>query len=612
MNRTMIHRGPDDEGYYQDQQAALAMRRLAIVDLDSGQQPQHNEDRSVWVVCNGEIYNHAQIRLGLEEAGHRFATHHSDTEIIVHAYEEHGETWPQAVQANGPFGIAIWDSRRGRLLLYRDRIGKKPLYWSQAGRELVFGSEIKALLAHPGVSRDLDYQALYHYFSLKNISAPASAFRQVRQLMPGQYLAWQDGRIRLDYYWRLDFSQPLADITPSEAGAELLRLLEDAVHLRMQCDAPFGAYLSGGVDSSSVVTLMCRHNSQPVTTFCLGYADDAQGQFWGKAQDIEYSRRMSRLLETDHHEYILSSQEFSEGLPAVMSAFDEPFSGAVSTYYLSILIHRHVKAALSGDGADELFGSYLSHRLAWPMRHWLQLKADGRRGWGDLAPQERTLLKPFDTPEQFAFLAETARDRQAKWRMGLAVFDEEAKRDLLSPGFLAAANGADTCTYYASLEDGATARDPLNAVLEVDQKELLANQVLPFMDRLSMAHSVEVRSPFLDYRIIEFANRLPGDFKIREGVNKYVHKLAVEPLLPPELIERPKEGFVQPVYSWMDAGLRPWVESVLAPERLARHGLLRPRAVARLLGEHYQASTPHHVQIWNLVCFQVWCETLSA
>lgn len=608
MNRTMTHRGPDDEGYYQDHQVSLAMRRLAIVDLEHGRQPQSNEDGSIWVVFNGEIYNHVQVRRQLEKAGHRFTTHHSDTETIVHAYEEYGEAWPQGIQANGPFGVAIWDRRRQRLLLYRDRIGKKPLYWARRGKDLVFGSEIKALLAHPDISRDLDFSALYHYFSLKNLSAPATAFRQVRQLLPGQYLVWEKGEVRLDQYWRLEFGDLLDDITPQEAAEELLRLLDDAVYLRMQCDAPFGAYLSGGVDSSSVVTLMCRHNSRPVTTFCLGYSEDAQGQFWGKAQDIDYSRRMSRHLGTDHHEYILSSQQFAQELPQVMAAFDEPFSGTISTYFLSILIHDFVKVALSGDGADELFGSYLNHRLAWPMYHWLRLKAKGRQGWEDLTPDERSLLKPFDTPEQFAFLAKIAHPRQAVWRMRLAVFDEAAKRQLLSPDFLDAAGEVDTGDYFSSLEDAITACDPLNSVLEIDQQELLANQVLPFIDRLSMAHSVEVRSPFLDYRIVEFANRLPGNFKIREGINKYVHKLAVEPLLPDELVRRPKEGFVQPIYTWMDTSLKSWVKSILAPEQVAKSGLLRPEAVKRLLSEHYEAGFPRHAQIWNLLCFQLWHE----
>jgi asparagine synthase (glutamine-hydrolysing) len=611
MSATLTHRGPDDAGFYQDGEVSLAIRRLAIVDLETGGQPIANEDDSLWVVFNGEIYNHLELRQNLLARGHRFRTHHSDTETIVHAYEEYGDRWPEAARANGMFGLALWDRNRRRLLLYRDRIGKKPLFWCQVGRDLVFGSEIKALLAHPRVSRELDFAALYHYFSLKNLSAPHTAFREIKQLLPGHYLIWENGQVDIRPYWRLDFSQPLTDITPEEAAQHLLALLDNAVRLRMDCDAPYGAYLSGGVDSSSVVALMCRHQTQPVISFSLGYDEEPQGQFAGKSLDIEFARLMSKRLATEHHEYILSPEEFAGELPRVLQAFDEPFSGTISTFFLSILIHRHVKVALSGDGADELFGSYLPHRLSWPLHHFLELQKQGRSDWQSLSEPERLLLRPFDTPEQFAFLQSLASPDQARWRMQLAVFGEEDKHRLLSPAFLAQAGEADTCRYYRQLLSQTTARDPLNTTLEIDQREVLPNQVLPFIDRLSMAHSIEVRSPYLDYRIIEFANRLPGDFKIRQGINKYVHKLAMRGLVPEDLLQRPKEGFVQPIYSWMDSCLAPWVKESLAPERLRRHGFLVPAYVENLLGEHYSGTANHSARLWNLLCFQIWFEAVA-
>jgi asparagine synthase (glutamine-hydrolysing) len=608
MSATLIPRGPDDAGYYQDGAISLAIRRLAIVDLETGGQPIANEDESLWVVFNGEIYNHLELRQGLLAQGHRFRTHHSDTETIVHLYEEYGDLWPEKAQVNGMFGLALWDRRRRRLLLYRDRIGKKPLYWCQIGQDLVFGSEIKAILAHGRVSRDLDFNALYHYFSLKNLSAPNTAFRDIKQLLPGHYLIWDNGKVETHPYWRLDFSQPLTDITPQEAAAHLVTLLDDAVRLRMDCDAPYGAYLSGGVDSSSVVALMCRHQTQPVISFSLGYDEEPQGQFLGKSQDIVFARLMSQRLATEHHEYILSPREFAEELPQVLQAFDEPFSGTISTFFLSILIHRHVKVALSGDGADELFGSYLPHRLSWPLHHYLQLQKQGKSDFQSLREDDRLLLRPFDSPEQFAFLQSLASPDQAEWRMRLAVFGEAEKHRLLSPAFLAEVGDADTYRYYRHLLAQTTARDPLNVTLEIDQRELLPNQVLPFMDRLSMAHSIEVRSPYLDYRIIEFADRLPGDFKIRQGINKYVHKLAMQGLVPEDLLNRPKEGFVQPIYSWMDTMLKPWVQATLAPERLRRNGFLLPDYVAGILNEHYSGAANHSAQIWNLLCFQIWYE----
>ncbi|OGP71529.1 MAG: asparagine synthase (glutamine-hydrolyzing) [Deltaproteobacteria bacterium RBG_13_58_19] len=610
MNATMIHRGPDDEGYYEDGLVHLGMRRLAIVDLEKGGQPVANEEKNIWVIFNGEIYNHLDLREDLQRRGHKFRSHHSDTETIVHLYEEYGDLWPHLAGVNGMFAIALWDARRRRLLLYRDRIGKKPLYWAKVGGDLIFGSELKAVLAHTAVSHELDYAAIYHYFSLKNLSAPATAYRAVKQLLPGHYLVWEAGEIRLAPYWQLAFDQTLEDITPQEAADHLSTLLDDAVRLRMQCDVPYGAYLSGGVDSSSVVALMCRHQMQPVTTFSLGYADEPLGQFQGKALDIEYARLTSHRLGTEHHEYILGSQKFVEGLPQILRAFDEPFSGTVSTFFLSILIHQHVKVALSGDGADELFGSYLAHRLSWPIYHYLTLQKLGKTDWSSLEDHERQLLEPFASNSQFNFLKSVASPEQAVWRLRLAVFDEPGKRQLLSPDFLGEVGTEDSENLYRHLVAQATARDPLNATLEVDQRELLANQVLPFMDRLAMAHSIEIRSPYLDYRLIEFANRLPGHLKIRHGVNKFVHKLAVKDLVPEDLVNRPKEGFVQPIYSWIRSSLKPWVQATLSQNRLNRHGFFRPERVGQILAEHYSGNVDHSPQIWNLLCFQVWYESV--
>jgi asparagine synthase (glutamine-hydrolysing) len=349
-----------------------------------------------------------------------------------------------------------------------------------------------------------------------------------------------------------------------------------------------------------------------VISFCLGYDEEPQGQFVGKSQDIHFARLISKRLATEHHEYILSPEEFAGDLPGVLAAFDEPFSGTISTFFLSILIHRHVKVALSGDGADELFGSYLPHRLSWPLHHYLRLQNQGKGDLKSLTENERLLLRPFDTPEQFAFLQSLASPDQASWRMRLAVFGEAEKHRLLSPAFLAQTGPEDTYRYYRHLLDQTTARDPLNTTLEIDQRELLPNQVLPFMDRLSMAHSIEVRSPYLDYRIIEFANRLPGYFKIREGINKYVHKLAMRGLVPEDLLTRPKEGFVQPIYSWMDTCLQSWVAETLAPVHLARHGCFQPEYVARILHEHYSGTVNHSARIWNLLCFQIWYEQVYA
>lgn len=604
MTDCLVHRGPDDDGFYHDAAVNLGMRRLAIVDVETGKQPQFNEDLSLTVVQNGEIYNHQALRRELEARGHSFRTHHSDTELIPHLYEEYGVNWPDRV--NGMFGIALWDAREQKLLLFRDRIGKKPLYYAEKNGQLVFASEIKAILAHPLISRDLDYSALYRYFALKNISAPHTAFKYIKQLPPGHFLVWQGGETKTcRSFWRPTFNPVLDGITEEEAARRLLELLEDAVKIRMQCDVPYGAYLSGGVDSTAVVALMCRNQSQPVKTFCLGYEDKAEGQFLGKSQDLYFARTMAQKFGTEHYEYIINAAQFAAAMPAVLAAFDEPFSGTVSTFFLSILIKQHVKVALSGDGADELFGSYLAHRLAFPMERYLQLHAGGKRDWQDLTPADRQSLRPFDTPEQFAFLKRIASPSLAAWRSKLAVFQEDELNRLLSPDFWQQAQNPGLTECYRELEPLLTAGDMLNRNLELDQLELLPNQVLPFVDRLSMAHAIEVRCPYLDYRLIDFADSLPSRLKIKNGVVKNVHKLAVAALLPPELLQRPKEGFVQPVYSWMRGALQDWVAQRLdaLPVRLFQRDYLQN------LQESFRLGAPGlEAKIWNLVCFGLWYE----
>ena len=607
MADSIVHRGYDDDGYYYSNGLInLGMRRLSIVDIEYGKQPISNEDGSVWVVFNGEIYNHAELRKELENKQHRFKTDHSDTEVIVHLYEEYGEDWPNRV--NGMFGAALWDARQKKLLLYRDRIGKKPLYYAVKNSQIIFASEIKAILKHPDISRNLDYQALYHYFGLKNISAPSTAFTDIKQLLPGHFLTWQAGKTKIRPYWKLDFSSPLNDISEEEAARHLLDLLEDAVKIRMQCDAPYGAYLSGGVDSTSVVTLMSKQQSKPIKTFCLGYEDKAKGQFAGKDQDMFYARTMSQRLGTEHFEYIINAKQFAEQMPQILSSFDEPFSGAVSTFFLSILIKKHVKVALSGDGADELFGSYLAHRLAFPVENYLHLISCGKKDWRDLDPKDKESIHPFDNPEQFSFLKNIASRDMAEWRGRLSVFSHNERSQLLSKEFLHAGGYPKINDTYRSIASQLTAKDVLNRSLEIDQKELLPNQVLPFVDRLSMAHSIEVRVPYLDYRIIEFANRLPGKVKIKNGINKYIHKKAMKKILPEDLLQRPKEGFVQPIYSWMHGSLKGWVEDNL---NSLPGDVFNSEYIKNLKNGFQSGDQTLNAKIWNLVCFNLWFRGLG-
>ena len=596
MTDTLVHRGPDDAGYWEGPGISLGMRRLAIVDLETGQQPVWNETDSIGVVFNGEIYNHIELRKDLEKRGHKFRTHHSDTEVLVHLYEEFGIDFLSKL--NGMFAIALWDAPRRRLVLARDRAGIKTIYFAVRDGEIAFGSEIKAVLQHPKTRRSPNFHALYQYFSFKNVPSPYSAYADIDQLLPGEVGVFEGASLTRRRWWRLRFEED-ASITEDAAAAKLRDLLEDSVRIRMRVDVPFGAYLSGGVDSSTVVALMSRLGAKRVKTFSLVYADD----FKHKAADQVFARQVASLYDTDHHEYVLTHKDVTDSIIPVLDSFDEPFSGVTSTYFITRLISEHVKVALSGDGADELFGSYLSHRLAQPLHYFPGL----RERLGSLSAPEQDTLRPYlDRPD---FLAEMiSRGDESSRRASLLLWTDAGKRELFSDEMLSLSTGESTERLVRATYQQSGTLDPLNRALSFDFQTLLPDQVLAFVDRLSMAHSVEVRPPFLDYRIMEFAGTLPGHLKIKNGTEKSILKKAVRGLIPDDVIDRPKEGFVLPVDSWLLAGMRPLVEDVLAKPRLAKHGLLRPEKVERVLAEHYAKATNHGPRIWNLMMFQLWWE----
>lgn len=594
MANAIVHRGPDESGYWESADVSLGMRRLSIIDIDTGQQPVFNEDGSIGVVFNGEIYNYPELRAELLRKGHQFRSHHSDTEVLVHAYEEYGDDFLHKL--NGMFAIALWDAQSRRLILARDRAGVKPLYFSTVQGKLIFASEIKSILQHPAVDRAPNFQALYHYFSFKNIPSPLSAYSDIKQLFPGEKLVFSDGQIEQSLWWQLKFKED-SSLDEEVAAQHIRELLEDSIKLRMRSDVPFGAYLSGGVDSSSVVAIMSRLGKQRVKTFCLVYEDE----FKNKSADRECAKQISNMYGTDHYEHILSWKEVAESLDDVLSAFDEPFSGVTSTYFVTRLISKHVKVALSGDGADELFGSYLPHRLAQPLHYFGSMA----NRLGRLTPDEQLLLEPY--ANQTKYLREMwSRGDEVRRRASLNLWDDDAKESLLSDKMLVLAGVEKTESLIRRTYDGAGTSDPLNRALYYDFKVLLPDQVLAFVDRLSMAHSVEVRTPFLDYRLIEYAATIPGNLKIKNGRSKHILKEAVKELLPAEVINRPKEGFVLPIDIWLLGKMRDTVEDVLSEERLAHHHLLNAQAVKKILHEHFTGKSNHGPRIWNLMMFQLW------
>lgn len=583
MLRVLAHRGPDDQHCVPGEGFTLGARRLSIIDLAGGRQPLSTPDQSVWACQNGEIYNFPELREELRSQGHQFSNR-SDTEVLPHLYQLHGEEMGRTI--HGMFAVAVWDTQRNRGLLIRDRSGKKPLYYTQRGEQLWFASEIKALLQIPGFERKLNQEAVYHFLSLKNVPSPLTSFEGVHMLPPAHQLVWENGQIQgIRPYWKLDWSPLEGELHEQELAEELLVRLERGVKRRLLADVPVGFFLSGGLDSSLATALAASSSGQKVKTFTLRYRADSSTP--GKELDLACARQIARQYDTEHYEEELDFSRFQDELPAILTHFDEPFGGVMSTYFLSRLIVKHLKVAISGDGADELFGSYLSHRLARPLAEWSQGKTDD--------------LGHFQGQQEF--LARLASPHDWEWRSKLFVFTEEDKRRLYRPESLPQ---ADTSQWMRKIFDGCTAQDPLNRVLEAEFLTQLPDQVLAFADRLSMAHSLEIRTGFLDTEVMEFAARIPGRFKIHGQEIKSVLKTAARKYLPAEAIDRPKEGFVMPVNQWLAGWLLDYAREQLSPARLDQHGLFQKAEVERILGEFAAGNSALANKVLSLLCFQIW------
>jgi asparagine synthase (glutamine-hydrolysing) len=556
-----------------------------------------NEDGSIWIVFNGEIYNYKELRAELVVKGHVFHTD-SDTETIIHLYEDLGEKLFQRL--NGMFAFAIWDEKKHKLVIGRDRLGVKPLYWTRTRHGLAFSSELKSLLCGPWLSREIDPQAISLYLSFRSVPEPFTAYRGAQALLPGCYMVWEPGREPvIQRYWAIDFTpDPRGLPSEDELSDQLEDLLLDATRLRMRSDVPVGAYLSGGVDSSLVVSLVRRFYAGPLNTFSLGYADAPQDKL-----DIHFARVMAEKLDTLHHEHIMHSGELVAGLYDVIRHLDQPFSGVISTYFLTGLVRKHVKVMLSGDGADDQFGSYGHHRLAFVLRDLAEAR---RRGVED--PYAAVDLGPLRGKEDFVRPFEGL----APWevRTFFGAFPDKDKLQLLAPEFRHWVKEYSAVAFMRQFWDTGTAQDPLNALLEADVQTLLPNEVLFFVDRLSMAHSVEVRSPFLDYRVMEFSAKIPGSLKIKGNILKYILRKVASSYLPGEIIDRPKEGFVLPNHVWLREGaLDPLLADLLSPAALGASGFFDQDFVSRIVREHKDGVREHAFRIWTIIIFQAWYRT---
>jgi len=600
MCGTLVHRGPDDEGQEVRGNAGLGMRRLSIIDLSTGHQPLSNEDGSVSIVFNGEIYNYRELRAELIKQGHRFKTS-SDTESIVHGYE----AWAEGVceRLNGMFGFALWDSRKKKLLLSRDRLGIKPLYYYQDNEKLVFGSEIKAILPCPKIQKTIDPVALDNFLTFEYIPSPRSIFREIRKLEPGHWLTWQHGKIQIRPFWALVLQEK--PWNEGEARERLVELLKDSVRLRLVSDVPLGAFLSGGIDSSIVVSLMAELMDQPVKTFSIGFKESSY-------DELKYARAVAQKYGTDHHEFILEAKalDLTEKL---IQQFDEPFGdfSIFPTYLVSKMARDFVTVALSGDGGDELFGGYdtykaqrfdrrFYHRLPrFIKQNLIQPLAQGLSPTG----QKKGAVNSFKR-----FVEGTELPKSLYHVRWMVFMREQERRLLFSSDMLDVLQKHDPYDFiyhYSRLADGL---DDVTRTGFMDVKTYLTDDILVKVDRMSMATSLEARVPYLDHRVVEFALTLPPGLKMRGFRTKVILRKTFWNRLPKEVQHRDKQGFSIPIKNWIRHELKPMMLDLLNEKRIRQQGFFNPLFVSKLVDQHLKGEENHSHKLWALMVFEKWYE----
>jgi asparagine synthase (glutamine-hydrolysing) len=595
MCQAIVHRGPDEEGIFVKDGTGLGMRRLSIIDLAGGQQPVFNEERTAWVVFNGEIYNFPELREGLLKRGHRFSTH-SDTETIVHLYEEMG---PDCVnKLRGMFAFALYDERRQKLLMARDRLGKKPLHYALQGQRLLFGSEIKSILAVAPELATVNNEALLQYMYFGYVPDPLTAFTTIQKLPPGHLLEFENGKIHIRQYWDLPQYGTHPPRTEEECLEEMENRLAEAVRIRLVSEVPLGALLSGGTDSSTVVALMARASSSPVKTFAIGFRDQ-------EFNEAPYARMVAEKFGTDHHELIVEPDVF-ETVETLTSSLEEPFgdSSMLPTYYVSQMARKHVTVALSGDGGDEIFAGYDRYAIHLRRQAFERIPSWARRFYRE---KIYPLLPGDMRGKKFSYHVSLPwRERYVDAIVLVPAFERDIP--LLSDEFRAAGRetGDPEDVMYRYFEQ-APAKDPVSQMLYVDTKTYMVGDILTKVDRMSMAASLEVRVPILDHEFVEWATGLPLDWKIRGGKQKYIlRKLAERVGVPREVLYRPKRGFALPLVHWLKYELKDLVLSVLLDPRTLQRGYFDVRGIKQILDEHFRGRRSHSGQIWRLLMFELW------
>jgi asparagine synthase (glutamine-hydrolysing) len=595
MADCVAHRGPDSDGFYVGDGIGLAHRRLSILDVAAGQQPLSNEDGQVWVVFNGEIYNFAALREELEATGHRFRTH-SDTEVIVHAYEEWGDACVERFR--GMFAFAIWDARARRLLLARDRVGIKPVYYAQpAEGGLVFGSEIKSILEDPSVDRSWSPEALDAYLTLLYVPGPATIYRHVHKLPAGHILVAEHGTIRIRKYWDLEFTGTGDRAREAEYLEELDALLTESVRMRLISEVPLGAFLSGGIDSTTVVAYMAKTSDSPVLATSVGFADEA-------FNEIEKARRISEHLGCSLDTTVIAPKVESL-LPHLAWHFDEPFadSSAVPTYYVSAAARSRVTVALSGDGGDELWAGYPWHRV----EHWeARMRGHLGRAGCDIASRVGHVLPISTKGARSLRHLGLPPDHACAQKHGYLQFDAATKCELYSGDLARTTRESDPFETFRRHYAACQSADPMDRTMYVDVKTYLVDDILTKVDKMSMAVSLEARVPLLDHKLLEFAARVPASLKLRRGVSKYLLRRVLDRSVPRSILEGPKHGFTAPIGDWLRGPLKGLATELLLDGRLKDRGLFHAPAIGRLWDEHQQRRRDHQHRLWSLVMLELW------
>jgi asparagine synthase (glutamine-hydrolysing) len=597
MCQVLKHRGPDDEGIYinpkseiRNPKIGMGVRRLKVIDLETGHQPIHNEDKRIWIVCNGEIYNFKDLRMDLEKRGHKFYTK-SDTETIIHLYEDYGIDCVKYLR--GMFAFAIWDERKRGLFLARDRLGQKPLVYAMINGSFIFASEIKSILENPEVEKEVNLEALHHYLTYQYIPASLTMFSGIKKLPPASILICNaKGEIKIERYWDLNYKNKLK-LSEPEYCEKILELLREAVELRLISDVPLGAFLSGGIDSSAVVGIMSQLMDRPVKTFSIGFEEE-------DFSEINYARTIAKYFHTDHYEFIVKPETI-EILPKLIWHYNEPFadSSALPTYYLARETRKHVTVALNGDGGDENFAGYDRYKANKIASYCniiprsLKRIAAGMAGKLPMRKANRFFQAINESPER----------RNIRWH---CFFDNERKNKLYSEEMRKKLSYLDAYDYMINVFQEAEADDFLDKILYTDINTYLPGDLLVKMDIATMAHSLEARSPFLDHKFMEFNARIPSRFKLKGLTSKYILKKALKGLLPEEILKRGKMGFGIPIGKWFRYQLKDYIREILLDTRNLQRGYFTRESIRQLLDEHISGKVDHGYRLWALLNLELW------